>query len=104
MMFYICHEHFNLLASYESDCTTGRSTVPARYSRGVRAKPHDRRSSRQAGYRSLSRIPESKGATPCSIGGNPPVTLDFLIDDYILHLQHHVDHILRREIITKYPR
>jgi hypothetical protein len=31
------------------------------------------------------------------------VTLKFLIEDYVRHLRHHVDHILRREKITQYP-
>jgi len=29
-----------------------------------------------------------------SIGGNKPVTLGFLIDDYVDHLEHHLDQIL----------
>jgi|SRR5271165_2560365 len=51
----------------------------------------------------IARIPAEKLATPCSVAGNAPVTLKFLIEDYVLHLRHHVDHILRREIVTQYP-
>ncbi len=29
--------------------------------------------------------------------------LGFLIEDYILHMQHHLDYILGRERITQYP-
>jgi hypothetical protein len=31
------------------------------------------------------------------------VTLRFLIEDYVLHMQHHLDHILGREKVTQYP-
>jgi hypothetical protein len=31
------------------------------------------------------------------------VTLEFLIEDYVLHMQHHLDHILERNVITEYP-
>jgi hypothetical protein len=39
----------------------------------------------------------------CFIGGNEPVTLRFVIEDYIFHMQHHIDQLLRREVITQYP-
>lgn len=51
----------------------------------------------------VGNIPEDRLKTLCSIGKNPPVTLQFLIEDYILHLQHHIDQLLRREVITQYP-
>lgn len=53
--------------------------------------------------RLVQRIPESRLDAPCSIGGRPPVTLGFVIEDYILHMQHHVDQLLRREVVTEYP-
>jgi hypothetical protein len=40
---------------------------------------------------------------PCRIGSADPVTLRFLIEDYVLHMQHHLDHILGREKLTQYP-
>ena len=40
----------------------------------------------------------------CIVGDGDPVTLGFLIDDYVLHMQHHLDHILGRDPITPYPR
>ena len=52
----------------------------------------------------LERIPESRLEAECSIGAAPAVTLAFLIDDYILHMQHHIDQLLRRNVITPYPR
>jgi hypothetical protein len=51
----------------------------------------------------VGRIPEDRLQTPCVMGNSPAVTLRFLIEDYILHMQHHVDHILDRKKITEYP-
>jgi hypothetical protein len=39
----------------------------------------------------------------CVIGANPPVTLGFVIEDYVLHMQHHLDHILGRDTVRQYP-
>jgi len=49
-------------------------------------------------------IPDAKLAAPCRVGSGEPVTLGFLIDDYVLHMQHHLDNVLRRSPVTKYPR
>lgn len=51
----------------------------------------------------IERIPSQCLSAPCRVADAPPVTLEFLIDDYILHMQHHLDHILRREHVTEYP-
>lgn len=51
----------------------------------------------------VERIPEGRLETECLIGTNRAVTLRFVIDDYILHMQHHVDLLLHREIVTQYP-
>ena len=53
--------------------------------------------------RVVKRIPEARLATVCHMGDAAPVTLGFLIDDYVLHMQHHLDHILAREKLTQYP-
>ncbi len=53
--------------------------------------------------RVVKRIPEARLATECHMGDAAPVTLGFLIDDYVLHMQHHLDHILGREKLTQYP-
>ena len=52
----------------------------------------------------VHRIPPDRLDTPCVVGDKQPVTLRFLIEDYQLHMQHHLDHILRRKIVTQYPR
>jgi hypothetical protein len=51
----------------------------------------------------IERIPESQLGTECVIGTHRPVPLRFVIEDYILHMQHHIDQLLRREFITQYP-
>jgi hypothetical protein len=44
----------------------------------------------------LERIPPERLPAPCRIGEDDPVTLEFVIDDYISHMRHHLDHIVRR--------
>jgi len=51
----------------------------------------------------IERIPDEKLSTICSIGSSEPATLGFVIEDYVLHLQHHIDHLLRRAAVTQYP-
>lgn len=51
----------------------------------------------------LKHIPDDKLTTVCHIGHTVPATLGFVIEDYILHMQHHLDHLLNRPIITDYP-
>jgi hypothetical protein len=54
--------------------------------------------------RVLERIPEEKLQTPCFVGSGDAVTLQFLVEDFVLHAQHHIDHLLGREQVTAYPR
>jgi hypothetical protein len=51
----------------------------------------------------VRRIPEERLPARCIVGNSEPVTLEFLIEDYTLHMQHHLDHILQREKLTQYP-
>ena len=51
----------------------------------------------------VERVPNERLSAECRIGDAQPITLGFLIDDYILHMQHHLDHILSRERPTAYP-
>ena len=41
-------------------------------------------------------VPAERLTAPCRIGDGGPVTLEFVIDDYIAHMQHHLNHILSR--------
>ena len=54
--------------------------------------------------RLVAAIPEERLSAPCRIDGAAPVTLGFLIDDYVLHMRHHLDQIVRRSPVTTYPR
>jgi hypothetical protein len=49
----------------------------------------------------VERIPEEHMNNRCVVGSGD-VTLRFLIGDYVLHMQHHLDHILARERLTAY--
>jgi hypothetical protein len=44
----------------------------------------------------IARIPPGKYAVPCVIGGSDPVTLEFLIVDYLRHVRHHMAQIRQR--------
>ena len=50
----------------------------------------------------VKRIPEDHMNNRCVIGWGV-VPLRFVIEDYVLHMQHHVDHVLARHPITPYP-
>jgi hypothetical protein len=41
----------------------------------------------------IARLPASKLETVCRIGSGEPVTLDFLANDYLTHLLHHLNQI-----------
>jgi hypothetical protein len=43
--------------------------------------------------RIVERIPEQQLSAPCRIGDGAPVTLQFVIEDYLRHLEHHVGQI-----------
>ena len=53
--------------------------------------------------RAVERIPAERLQAECRIGDGRPVTLEFIIDDYIAHMQHHLDHIFGKEELTAYP-
>ena len=44
----------------------------------------------------IAQIPSGALNTTCQIGAGKPVTLSFLIDDYLEHLRHHLDQIRDR--------
>jgi len=50
----------------------------------------------------IDNIPLNKLDTPCTIAAAQPVTLAFLIEDYVKHMQHHLDKILARDVVTQY--
>jgi len=44
----------------------------------------------------IRQIPDSQMRTKCTIGSNEPVSLSFLIEDYLAHLKHHLNKISER--------
>jgi hypothetical protein len=44
--------------------------------------------------RVIESIPEDAESSPCNIGKESPVTLEFVVKDYLRHLQHHLKDIL----------
>jgi hypothetical protein len=50
----------------------------------------------------MARVPESRLDSRCLIGWSV-VTLRFVMEDYVLHMRHHIDHILAKASITTYP-
>ena len=42
----------------------------------------------------VERIPDTRSDTACRVGDSNPVTLRFLVEDYLVHLVHHVKQIL----------
>lgn len=42
----------------------------------------------------IKRIPESNLLKACNVGSENAVTLQFLIDDYVLHLEHHLKQVI----------
>jgi hypothetical protein len=44
--------------------------------------------------RVVARIPEDRLGARCVVGEDPPVTLQFLIEDYVAHQRHHLAQIV----------
>ena len=44
----------------------------------------------------IRRIPDEKMRNKCTIAPNEPVSLSFLVDDYLVHLKHHLNKINER--------
>jgi len=43
----------------------------------------------------IEKVPTQYETSLCNIGKDEPVTLKFVVEDYIRHLQHHLDDILK---------
>ena len=54
--------------------------------------------------RLIAAIPASRLQAACLIASAPPVTLAWLIEDYVVHARHHIDLLLQREHVTPYPQ
>ena len=42
----------------------------------------------------IARIPESKRGTVCTVGADAPVTLGFIVSDYVGHVHHHLAQVV----------
>jgi hypothetical protein len=42
----------------------------------------------------IERIPEERLAAPCSVGDDEEATLGFLMEDYVAHMETHLQHVL----------
>jgi hypothetical protein len=50
----------------------------------------------------LSLLPASAAIITCNIGNNAPATLQFVAEDYVAHLKHHLNQILGKKFETNY--
>ena len=51
----------------------------------------------------IRRIPAAALEAPCRIGGASSVTLGFLLEDYVVHLRHHLRQIKERHNVRLHP-
>ncbi len=50
----------------------------------------------------LSVLPSSAAKISCKIGNNAPATLEFIAEDYVGHLKHHLNQIVGKKFETNY--
>jgi hypothetical protein len=50
----------------------------------------------------LSVLPAQAAKITCNIGSNPPATLEWLAQDYVAHLKHHLNQIVGKKFETSY--
>lgn len=50
----------------------------------------------------LTALPASASGTICHIGKNAPATLEYLAEDYVAHLKHHLNQIVGKKFETSY--
>jgi hypothetical protein len=46
----------------------------------------------------IKRMPVSCKSSPCNIGKTEPVTLEFVVVDYLRHLKHHINKLIEKTI------
>ena len=50
----------------------------------------------------LTVLPASAAKITCHIGNNAPATLEFIAEDYVAHLKHHLNQIVGKKFETNY--
>jgi len=54
----------------------------------------DRHARGVAAYARIFGVPENRLAAPCILEDHEEVTLEFLMEDYISHMENHLSHVL----------
>jgi hypothetical protein len=52
----------------------------------------------------IASLPAGAATVSCSIGNSPPATLEWIAQDYVAHLKHHLNQILGQTFATNYGR
>ena len=52
----------------------------------------------------IGQLPAEAAAVVCNIGNNPPATLEWITQDYVAHLKHHLNQILGPTFETSYGK
>lgn len=50
----------------------------------------------------INSLPAKAAKISCNIGPNPPATLEWIVQDYVEHLKHHLNQILGTKFSTTY--
>jgi broad specificity phosphatase PhoE len=50
----------------------------------------------------MNSLPAKAAKITCNIGSNPPATLEWIAQDYVEHLKHHLNQILGKKFNTTY--
>jgi hypothetical protein len=50
----------------------------------------------------ISVLPAEAAGVSCAIGQNRPATLEWIVEDYVAHLKHHLNQILGKTFATSY--
>jgi hypothetical protein len=52
----------------------------------------------------LAVLPPDAASVQCTIGKNTPATLEWIAQDYVAHLKHHLNQILGKMFVTSYGK
>jgi hypothetical protein len=52
----------------------------------------------------ISALPLEAASVICAVGENPPATLEWVVQDYVAHLKHHLNQILGKRFATSYGK
>jgi hypothetical protein len=52
----------------------------------------------------INNLPAELAAVTCNIGNNAPATLEWIAQDYVAHLKHHLNQILGQTFATSYGK